>query len=383
MRGNHRVLAVAGSLALTVALGLTACGGSSSGGSSTTPAAAGNVAGGPKHIFFIAMENHQTNQIIGNTADAPYINSLTSQANVAMKYYGVTHPSLPNYLAMVSGDYQNIWDDCGTGAYITCPPEEFTKDNDYTNHTQLLTDQQFQSASAQPHLFDTKNLVDLLEAKNLTWKGYFENLPGAGYTGDSNAHSLYAGKHNPFIYFKDIRSNPQRMNKIVPWTQFTDDLNSGKVPNFAFMAPNQCDDQHGLSTANATAENLLDCAYPASGLDHSTIKHGDTFLSQLIPSIMKSSAWNDNSAIVIWYDENDYSGYAGCCHSPVGVNGAVLGGDNAPLLVITKSGSHTMDTTQSYNHYSLLATIEKMWGLPCIKNECGFSDSELMTKFFQ
>jgi hypothetical protein len=65
-----------------------------------------------KHIFYIEMENHSTNQIFGNTADAPYINQLASQFAISTDYFGVTHPSLPNYLAAISGDFQHIWDDC-------------------------------------------------------------------------------------------------------------------------------------------------------------------------------------------------------------------------------------------------------------------------------
>src|SRR6516164_11282179 len=64
------------------------------------------------HIFVIMMENHATSQIIGNTADAPYINALAAQSGVALNYMGVTHPSLPNYLAAISGNFQGIWDDC-------------------------------------------------------------------------------------------------------------------------------------------------------------------------------------------------------------------------------------------------------------------------------
>jgi len=386
MRSHSKALAAVSSCLTLAALLLAACGGSSSGviATATTAPAAGNTpAGSPKHIFYIMMENHATDEIIGNTADAPYINSLVGQANVAMQYYGVTHPSLPNYLASVSGDTQGIFDDCGTGLYVTCAPEEFISSASYTNGKNLLTDAQIASATAQKHLFSGQTIVDQLEAKGLTWKGYFESLPVAGYTGDSTSDSLYAGKHNPFIYFQDIRSNPSRMQKLVPWSQLATDLNSNNVPNFLYMVPNLCDDMHGASSAVATATNLPDCAYPASGLDHSIIKRGDTYLSNTIPAIMQSKAWSDNSAIVIVWDEDDYNGYAGCCHSPTGVNGVTLGGANAPALVITKSGSHAMDTTQQYNHYSLLATIEKMWGLSCLANACGFSDSALMTKFFQ
>jgi hypothetical protein len=65
----------------------------------------------PDHIFFIRMENHAISQIIGNTTDAPLINHLAHRYAMATNYHGVTHPSLPNYLSMISGDFQGIWDD--------------------------------------------------------------------------------------------------------------------------------------------------------------------------------------------------------------------------------------------------------------------------------
>src|SRR6202011_1243104 len=82
----------------------------------------------PDHIFLIMMENHGTSQIIGNTADAPYINQLAHRYSVAANYHGVTHPSLPNYLSAISGDFQGIYDDCkaaSPGSPVTCAPEEF------------------------------------------------------------------------------------------------------------------------------------------------------------------------------------------------------------------------------------------------------------------
>ena len=84
------------------------------------------------HIFYIMMENHGDKEILGNTADAPYINSLASRYSVATQYFGVTHPSLPNYLAGISGNFQGIWDDCAAGPTSTCAPEEFGPDSGYT-----------------------------------------------------------------------------------------------------------------------------------------------------------------------------------------------------------------------------------------------------------
>src|SRR5579884_912269 len=348
-----------------------------------------------KHIFYIMMENHSTDEIFGNTADAPYINSLISQYGSAYQYFGVTHPSLPNYLAAISGNFQGIWDDCAAGDAVICAPEEFGPDSGYTNGQELLTPDEIASASVTPHMFSGQNIVDQLEAHGLSWRAYMQSLPYTGYTGEywpyqiTNGQvvpiKLYAQKHDPFMYFTDIRDNPERMENIVPFSGFEDDLDSGNVPNFVFIAPDQCHDMHGVSTSNAQAIGIPNCTFPAYGLDHSIIQLGDAFLQNTISEIMESRAWKtEKSAIVIPWDENDYSSYAGCCHSPTGVGGAVLGGSNSPFIAITsRDVDHIVDSSTPYNHYSLLATIEKLWNLGCLDQACGFDNSQLMTKFFE
>ena len=136
-----------------------------------------------KHIFYIMMENHETNQIFGNTADAPYINWLASRYAISTDYFGVTHPSLPNYLAAISGNFQHIWDDCAAGSTVTCAPSEFSPTSGYTNGQELLTPAQIAKATATPHWLSGNTIVDQLEAHGLSWKAYMQSLPYAGYTG--------------------------------------------------------------------------------------------------------------------------------------------------------------------------------------------------------
>ncbi len=344
------------------------------------------------HIFYIMMENHGTNQIFTNTADAPYINALAEEYAISTNYYGVTHPSLPNYLAAISGYYQGIWDDCKAAPTSTCAPEEFMSGPPYNG--QLLTQAEVDSSTHQPHWFSGKTLVDQLESHSISWKAYMQSAPTVGFTGEyypvdtvngqSVPRKLYAQKHNPFMYFSDIRNNPKRMEKIVPFTQFDKDLASGQVPNFVWISPDQCHDMHGVSAANAKALNIPDCASPDSGLDHKVIHLGDTFIHDTVTKIMSSKAWDSKSAIIINWDENDYGSYEGCCYSPTGINGVTLGGGDAPFMVITsRNAHHLVDSTTPYNHYTLLATIEKLWNLGCIANSCDFGDKVLMTKFFQ
>ena len=259
---------------------------------------------------------------------------------------------------------------------------------------QLLTPAEVNSATHQAHWFTGKTIVDQLESHDVSWKAYMQSMPTAGFTGEyypvttvngkSVPHKIYAQKHDPFMYFSDIRNNPARMQKIVPFTQFDQDLASNHVPNFVWISPDQCHDMHGVSASDAKFAGIPDCATPASGLDHNVIKLGDTFVHDTVSKIMSSKVWNSKSAIVVNWDENDYGSYEGCCYSPTGVHGVTLGGGDAPFMVITsKNAHHIVDSTTPYNHYTLLATIEKLWHLGCIENSCDFGDKVLMTKFFE
>jgi len=348
-----------------------------------------------KHIFYIMMENHGTDEIIGNRDDAPYINSLADKYAVFTNYYGVTHPSLPNYLAAISGDFQGIWDDCKAGADVFCAPEEFVADSGDPTSSLLLTPAEVASATSTAHWFDGQNIVDQIEDSGRTWKAYMQSLPSTGsdveyaptdiVNGQPVARKLYAQKHNPFMYFSDIRNDKSRLKRIVPFSHFSDDLgrdDGEKVPNFVWISPDQCHDMHGVSPTNAVAVGLPSCGYPDAGLDHGAIQLGDEFLKHTVEKIMKSRAWDEGSAIVIAWDEDDYAGYAGCCQSPTTDGNQILGGARAPAIVITSKGAKHEVSDAPFNHYSLLGTIQKLWDLDCLANTCSFGPADLMTRFF-
>ena len=323
------------------------------------------------------MENHQYSQIIGNRADAPFINRLASSNGLATNYFGVTHPSLPNYLAAFSGSFQGIWDDCKAGATIFCAPEEFVPGTGDGTAGDYLTPAQIASASATPHLFTGANLVDQLESNGLSWKAYMQRMPGVGsqveYAPTVNTATgpvtvkLYAQKHNPFMYFSDINyPGSPRLNNVVPFRgNFAADLASGNVPNFVWISPDQCHDMHGISPDQAALIGNPSCGYPASGLDHGAIRLGDVFLRNTVHAITSSQTWEttDSSIVIVW-DEDDYSAFNGCCGSPVGKGGVVLGGAQVPVIVVNSDEGHHDTSGVAANHYSLLATIEDRLGVP-------------------
>jgi len=292
---------------LLVALSLVACGGQapSSAGSTRpattaeSPGAAGRTPspvspspGDPRHIFLIVMENKEEGDVLGSP-DAPYLNQLAARYAVADHYYAIRHPSLPNYLALLGGDTFGVDSDC-----TDC----------------------FQ---------DAPNLADRLEAKGLTWTSYQEDLP-TPCSLVTDAGGTYALKHNPFLYFRAIRDDPARCDRVVPLSRLDGDLRSGDVPNFAWVTPNLVHDTHDGSVAD-----------------------GDRWLAGFVPQILASAAWQQGGQLIITWDEG--SSDQGCC-------GGAAGGRVA-LLVIAPDGPHGYHSATPATHYGLLRTIEDEFGL--------------------
>lgn len=331
-----------------------------------------------KHVFVIMLENHSQSSVIDDV-NAPYITSLAHDYGMASNYYGVTHPSLPNYVAAISG---SNW---------------FVQDDNPANR------------------FDHTNLVDQLEASGHSWAAYMESMPEAGWTGDnypSNSVALYASKHNPFILFSDIRSNPARTAKIKPYTSFAGDLASGNVPDFVWISPNQCHDMHGGVYATVAGESVdgAPCPYGSArddANDASLKAKADAFVHDAVTAIMSSKAWTGNSAIFVVTDENDFTGNAatdgwesadGCCDSPIlpaGYQflnshgapdghvwaGGTYGGGLIPAIVITTHGVRGYVSDAPYNHYSMLRTIEEAWNLGYLGNASDSANVQSMAEF--
>jgi hypothetical protein len=239
------------------------------------------------HVFVIVMENHEYGSVIGGSA-APYINSLAARYGLATNYYGASHPSLPNYLALTAGSTFGIASDC-----TTC----------YVSAT---------------------NIADQVEGSGRTWKAYMEDMPGPCYLGASSGR--YAMKHDPFMYYTDIRNNAGRCAAhVVPLTQFGADMSSGRVPNFVWITPNLCNDMH-------------DC----------WVSTGDAWLRNIVPAITGSAAFRNGGVLFITWDEGSSS--AGCC-------GDTWGGHVATLVVSPLAISGYRSAVAE-NHYGLLRTIE-------------------------
>lgn len=195
----------------------------------------------PSRIFVVVLENHEYGQIIGNP-DAPYLNQLASQFAVADRYYGVRHPSLPNYIALLGGDTLGITSDCTT-CRVNAP-----------------------------------NLVDLLEQAGRSWGGYFEGLPAScNFTAQAGN---YVMRHNPFYYFQNLFTNQARCQRVRPFTQFAQDLAAGTLPDFVWLGP---DMQHSMHDA--------------------PVATGDQWLRSVLAPLLASPTWQQDSMVVVLWDE--------------------------------------------------------------------------------
>jgi hypothetical protein len=190
------------------------------------------------------------------------------------------------------------------------------------------------------------NIVDRLEGKHLTWDVLEQSMPSVGYLGSQYpgaAPRLYAQKHNPFVYFKDIATNRRRLAHIKPLTPSSLSETLARPPSFTYIVPDQCHDMHGTTTCS-DFDGLLQA--------------GDHYLQETVPRIVSSPGFTSHSAIFVVWDEDDYSSNFGCCSSL-----PMLGGGHTLGLVISGRSSRKRSATPM-NHYSLLRTILQGFDLP-------------------
>jgi hypothetical protein len=156
-----------------------------------------------RHAIVIVFENRGAAQVLRNP-EATTFRRLAERYATLGRYDAVAHPSLPDYLALVSGGTQGVRGDC-----VTC-------------------------------VVSARSLVDSLAARSLTWKTYVEGLPRA----DAHVRRPAVKARIPFLYFRDVLLSPARMRDIVPLSRFGRDLRAGRLPAFSLVIPNLCHDMH-------------------------------------------------------------------------------------------------------------------------------------------
>lgn len=372
----------------------------------------------------------------------------SGQVNLATNYFAVGHPSLTNYLEVVGGsnfgvrsdnapdwgstsctpniasgivnadngggnapvsvDTGNICPISGTGTDAETPAVDTW--NEVGGPFVALADIDGVKSVPAAHTVG-ETIADQLDSHGMGWKSYQESLPlgsiyGVNYSNgtatnlsdfskltpltSSSVVQLYAVKHNPFAYFARIQDGNDRDSSLANTVGFDGqhglyaDLKSGDVPAFAFIAPNQCDDQHGRGNGDAFCafdygQNDSGYTYGTQvGLNPGLIQQGDSTIERLVKAIHASPAWQSRrSAIVIVWDENDYSGSTTVVkglYPPQNQNRVVL-------TVQTNYGSRGRQSETYYNSFSLLKSIEAGLGLPCLNHACD-SNVTVMSDLF-
>jgi hypothetical protein len=220
---------------------------------------------------------------------------------------------------------------------------------------------------------DVKTFADRLDAAGLTWRDYNQSMgtdptreaaecahPGINQrdgTQSATATDQYATRHNPFVYFHSIIDDTSLCDShVVNLSLLPQDLsNAASTPNYVFITPDLCGDGHDAT-----------CADPKRP---GGFKGIDQFLQQWVPRITGSPAFREeNGLLALIFDEASTSDTSSCCgeiagpNSPrPGINGPG-GGDTGAVLLSPCIKPGTV-TQQPYNHYTLLRSIEDVFGL--------------------
>jgi hypothetical protein len=340
-----------------------------------TLAAAGPAAAAPAlppvgHVFVIVLENKTFADTFGGPGlvNAPYMNNtLVPQGELLTRYYGTGHNSADNYMAMVAGQ----------------PPTPASKNDcpDPLKPVSADAQQPYNIAKSDgcDYPANFRTIADQLTEHGLTWKGYNQGIPAPCSLLHDNpaAGTHYARKHNPFVFFRSLRDSGQCQANDVGLDGLETDLKSADTtPNLSYIVPDECDDAHTDCTSPFHDSPL---ANPVLG-DQYALQQGDAFVQKWAPKIMASPAFKKDGLLIVTFDESVGDSTACCGEQPGpadpnpggyaqgvpgpggGVTGTVLLSPFISPGTADPTGRHL--NTTAYNHYSLLRTLEDLFGIP-------------------
>jgi phosphatidylinositol-3-phosphatase len=319
-----------------------------------------------RHVFVIMLENENADVTFSPNSPARYLSrTLPSQGAFIPGYYGVTHLSLGNYIALLSGQ--------GSNPQTQADCQYFT---DFMAYGFGPDDQVLGQGCVYPSFM--LNLTDQLNGAGLTWKGYMEDmgndparesatcghppLNGHDPTQEAAPDDQYAARHNPFVYFHSIIDSPICDTNVVPLTRMPADLASASTTaNFNFISPNLCHDGHDEPCVNGEPGGL---------------ESADAWLSEWVPRITRSSAFRRDGLLLVTFDEAEAEPGAtadasACCNQAQFPNtpnngGPVpgMGGGRVGAVALSPFIKARTVSKKEYNHFSTLRTIEELFGLP-------------------
>lgn len=274
-----------------------------------------------KHVFVIAMKNHDSTEVYGSS-NAPYINST-----LLADYAHSTNYNDPLALSVPSEPHY-VWMESGTNAFSG---HTFTTDDDPSKSN---------STSSTAHI-----ATQIANATNgVTWRSYQEGLGSSTGTCPIHSSGLYAAKHDPFVFFQDVSGSPPSATNANctahhrAYSSFAGDLANDDVASFTFITPNLCHDMHGASGCPSTNE----------------VTQGDTWLSTELPRILTYAHANAGAVFIVW-DEGD----------------ATL---KMPFIAAGPGVKTDYAGSVKYNHSSLTKSIEEILGLPVLSTVSSASD---------
>jgi len=199
-----------------------------------------------RHVMVIVMENHTASQIYGSPK-TPYITKVARRCGRAADYRAITHPSLPNYIAMTAGSTGGITTDCN-GCRTNVP-----------------------------------NVFRQLVRRGRSWREYAESMPTPCLRRDSGRYLM---RHNPAVYFRHL-AGTCRTSDLSMGTPargaLRHALRKNVLPAYTFLTPDACNDMH-------------DC--PKSV--------GDAWLRSWLPMILKNQAYRNGQLVVfLTFDEGE------------------------------------------------------------------------------
>jgi hypothetical protein len=283
-----------------------------------------------ERIVIVMLENATRSSVLENS----YMNGLRRKGVFLANSYGVTHSSQPNYIASLGGDTFGIFND--TPGYVQWVYETYDENN--------------QPAEPQPP--PVTCIVDLLEARGLTWRAYAEdiqpeNVQATGlfppYPPPPPDNFPFARKHVPFLSFPVVTSSPERLKCIADAKQFERDLRAGELPAYGWYTPNLINDGHSLSTGERARD-------PEDSNRRVNVDNIAAFLDGFL-SADPVAKFPPETLIAITFDEaypyySDYAVYT------------LLIGDMLEAGTVR---------TEPYNHYSLLRSVEENFGLGSLR----------------
>jgi hypothetical protein len=313
-----------------------------------------------RHVFVVVLENKAFEESFGPESTATYLaRDLPRQGQLLTQYHGTSHASLGNYLTMISGQATNPETQGDCPVFRDIVPGVVGMDG---------------QVMGQGCVFPAgvKTIGDQLEEAGLTWRQYAEdmgNTPGEPQTcrhppigtpdrtQSAREDDQFATRHVPFLYFRSVIDEPSCDDLVVPLDRLPADLASaGRTPNYVFITPDLCSDAHDEPCVDGRPGGL---------------ESADAFLREWVPRIMGSAAYLEDGLLVVTYDESEISeeGSEPCCDQPTGPNTPQPGifgrggGRTGAVLLSPFVRAGTVNETP-YNHYSLLRSVEDLFGLP-------------------